>query len=505
MKKRSRKRIEAPKPSTILMKENECKKKKKMNEGEWKAKLQWLKLGDDNTAFFHHSINHRVRSNIINFLHMNGEDYDPDRIQQGKLLDLTFSDDGIKNALWSIPDEKALGLDGFNSKFYKASWSIVGNDVISAIKVFFLTGKMLKSRNTTTITLIPKVQCPSYPRDFRTISCCHAQGAFVAARNIMHNISLCQDLVRHYTRKNCAPSCLMKIDLCKAYDTMSWQFIKEVLVVLNFPHTFIKIIMMCITSTSYVLMLNGTPTPVFSVKRSPQQEDPLSPLLFVIGMKYMSRILRNAEGTFDFHPRCKTIKFSHLCFADDVMLFSKLAIYTAGIPTDIWEEIRTTSQFTYGSLPFKYLGVPLSSKRLSIVHFEQIPDKMTWRIRAWSAKNLSYAARLQLINSVLMGISTYWCQMFILPRRVLRLLISFVVPFYGLVCMIHKNLSIWVHGVYTKGDRWEIFNAPITASWTLKKIFGVKDLLLTWIGFQFQRLVLSVGWLLLRSLRQRTN
>ena len=39
-----------------------------------------------------------------------------------------------------------------------------------------------------------------------------------------------------------------------------------------------------------------------------------------------------------------------------------------------------------------------------------------------------------------------------------------------------------MHGVYTKGDRWEIFNAPITASWTLKKIFGVKDLLLTWIG-----------------------
>ena len=92
---------------------------------------------------------------------------------QGKLLDLTFSDDEIKNALWSIPNEKASGLDGFNSKFYKAFWSIVGNDVISAIKLFFLTGKMLKSWNTNTITLIPKVQCPSHPRDFRPISCCH--------------------------------------------------------------------------------------------------------------------------------------------------------------------------------------------------------------------------------------------------------------------------------------------------------------------------------------------
>ena len=117
---------------------------------------------------------------------------------------------------------------------------------------------MLKSWNKTTISLIPKIQCPSNPKDYRPISCCHvlykcisklvcsrlklvlgdlidqAQGAFVAGRNIMHNILLCQDLVKHYSRKNCAPSCLLKIDLCKAYNTMSWQFIKEMLVVLNF-------------------------------------------------------------------------------------------------------------------------------------------------------------------------------------------------------------------------------------------------------------------------------
>ena len=104
---------------------------------------------------------------------------------------------------------------------------------------------------------------------------------------------------------------------------MNWQFSKEMLVVLNFPHTFIKIIMTCITSTSYVLMLNYTPTPVFSAKRGLRQGDPLSPFLFVIGMEYLFRILRNAEGTFDFHPRFKIIKLSHLCFADDLMLFCK--------------------------------------------------------------------------------------------------------------------------------------------------------------------------------------
>ena len=212
---------------------------------------------------------------------------------------------------------------------------------------------------------------------------------------------------------------------------------------------FIKIIMTCITSTSYVIMLNGIPTPIFRAKRGLRQEDPLSPLLFVIGMEQLSRIQRSVEGTFHFHPKCKTIKHSHLCLADDLMLFckghvssirslchclhlfsqtsglqgnsAKSAIYTTGVPNVIIAELKDLSQFTYGSLPLKYLGVLLSSKRLSMVDCEQITDKMTWRIRAQSVKHLSYAARLQLINSVLMGISTYWCQMFILACCVIHI------------------------------------------------------------------------------------
>lgn len=47
-----------------------------------KAKLRWIALGDDNTAFFHRSISHRARNNRITFLHVNGEDiFDTDRIQ----------------------------------------------------------------------------------------------------------------------------------------------------------------------------------------------------------------------------------------------------------------------------------------------------------------------------------------------------------------------------------------------------------------------------------------
>ena len=46
---------------------------------------------------------------------------------------------------------------------------------------------------------------------------------------------------------------------------------------------------------------------------------------------------------------------------------------------------------------------------------------MTARIRTWHARNLSYLARLQLVNSVLMSISNYWSQTIVLPKRTLRL------------------------------------------------------------------------------------
>ena len=64
--------------------------------------------------------------NVIN----NGSLLNPD---QQNLLDLNFTPDEIKEAMWSIPEDKAPRLDGFNSGFYKTTWEIVGTDVVKAV------------------------------------------------------------------------------------------------------------------------------------------------------------------------------------------------------------------------------------------------------------------------------------------------------------------------------------------------------------------------------------
>lgn len=71
-------------------------------------------------------------------------------------------------------------------------------------------------------------------------------------------------------------------------------------------------------------------------------------------------------------------------------------------------------------LPFKYLGVPLSSRNLDVYQYESLIDKFFSRIRHWTAKLLSYTGSLQLIKSVLFSITAYLMQVFLMPKKVIK-------------------------------------------------------------------------------------
>lgn len=134
----------------------------------------------------------------------------------------------------------------------------------------------------------------------------------------------------------------MKIDLRKAYDMVRWEFIEEMILGYGFPEKFIKLIMVCVTTTKFSLKVNGGNYGYFEGRRGLRQGDPISPLLFVMIMEYLSRILgkMSALPNFRFHPMCKKQKLTHLIFADDLMIFCK------GNETSIKRVMETLKHFS---------------------------------------------------------------------------------------------------------------------------------------------------------------
>lgn len=136
---------------------------------------------------------------------------------------------------------------------------MVGKKICRAVKQFFQTGEIPGGVNATTIALVPKIDTPMKVSDFRPITCCNVlykciskiltsriksvlgsivdknQSAFIPRRHIIDNILVAQELMREYDRKYGVSRCALKIDLQKAYDTISWKFLEDCLIFFGFP------------------------------------------------------------------------------------------------------------------------------------------------------------------------------------------------------------------------------------------------------------------------------
>lgn len=350
----------------------------------------------------------------------------------------------------------------------------VGNDVVRAIKSFFASGCLLREVNATAIALIPKVQNPKKLKDYRPISCCNTiykciskiianrikpvlphrrckqQTAFVEGRRIGDNILLAQELLRNYHRDQGRPRCALKVDLMKAYDTVRWDFVLAVLRTIGFPNKVVQWIMECVTTTRFSVMINGELNGFFPGGRGLRQGDPMSPYLFVLAMEAFSGLMNSmvSEGKLKFHWKCDKEKISHLCFADDLLIFCKGEIHSVscvaqclevfrqlsglspnpdksnvfmcGIAANVGEQILSLLGYNAGCLPVRYLGVPLISSRLKGSDCRALVDRIIARAKSWTCRALSYAGRLQLVKIILFAIQVYRSSIFILPKAVIK-------------------------------------------------------------------------------------
>lgn len=82
--------------------------------------------------------------------------------------------------------------------------------------------------------------------------------------------------------------------------------------------------------------------------------------------------------------------------------------------------IDTLLRFQTGTLPAKFLGVPLISTKLCSADCYPLIEKITRTVASWTNKFLSYSGRLQLIQSILFAIQSYWSAFFIFPAVTIK-------------------------------------------------------------------------------------
>lgn len=129
-----------------------------------------------------------------------------------------------------------------------------------------------------------------------------------------------------------------------------------------------------------------------------------------------------AGSGFKFHHRCSKLQITHLCFTNDLLIFSevdkssisiiqvalwefeslsglkanpsKSFMFCSGISLSMKAALLDSLQMKEGKLPFRYLGVPLISSKMFADDCKSLIDKISSQIGSWTSRNLSFARRL---------------------------------------------------------------------------------------------------------------
>lgn len=97
----------------------------------------------------------------------------------------------------------------------------------------------------------------------------------------------------------------------------------------------------------------------------------------------------------------------------------KTYLFLAGLNPEETEALDIFG-FQRGSLPIRYLGLPLMHKKLRKSEYSPLTDKIKAKLNSWTVRCLSFAGRLQLISSVIYSLVNFWFTAFCLPKGCLK-------------------------------------------------------------------------------------
>jgi hypothetical protein len=492
----------------------ELDERKEHEEILWrqKSRVQWLKEGEKNTKFFHRSMVHRRYINKITQLEdaQGNPIRDHDRIaeelinyykdlltepiddrmptihkitrnipslvtqEHNEALTRPITQEEVDQAVKEMPPGKAPGPDGFTTDFFHYCWPMIREEVWQVVEESRTSGQVLSAFNATFLMLILKEERVTHPKQYRPIALCNViykiitkvismrlkpilpfiiskeQVGYVEGRKIMDSVILAHEVI-HSLKTTRTPGMLIKLDLSKAFDRISWKYMCSLLEAFGFDSHWVAWIMRLTSSTFFSILVNGVPSQPFSPTRGIRQGDPLSPFLFVIMVEGLGRYLKASvvEGSLKGLPLHNIQPTpSHSQFVDDTLLMNtptsqeatklnsiltdfveasgmalnldKSQLYFFNTPVAIQNHISRLLGIPKSSLPSNYLGIPLTGESARNISWDNLLLSISNRLNNWTFRSLNLAARLVLLKYVLQAFPTYLFTTLAAPQSVIR-------------------------------------------------------------------------------------
>eukprot|EP00253_Pinus_taeda_P025653 PITA_25653 len=476
-----------------------------------KSRIKWLREGEKNTKFFHNTTVQRRMHNLIS--HIQNEQGERVETHEGieenflsyfqkahqepnvdklpaieKILPLIpklitpdhnhlllqpIQLNEVDLAVKNLKSGKAPGLDGFTSDFFHHFWDLIQIEVWQLVEESRALRWMYPGLNATFLALIPKTADANKPKKYRPIALCNItykivskvianrlkpllpllispeQSGYVEGCQITDGIILTHEIL-HSLKQSKKPGMLLKIDLSKAFDSISWLYIQKNLNAFGFDHSWTRWIISLLSSSFFSILINGIPYATFRPSRGIRQGEPLSPFLFVIVAEGLGRILKstalshNLKGlSFNNSPA-----FTHQQFVDDNMLFGhpsvqearnlrdllsifsdatgalinqiKSQIFFFITPVTTQNSIAKILGFTIAKLPSKYLGAPMIASALKHAAWTDLLDNFEAKLSLWTHRALNMASRIILIKAILQYLPLYLFTLLAAPKWVIK-------------------------------------------------------------------------------------
>ncbi|GJS54022.1 RNA-directed DNA polymerase, eukaryota [Tanacetum coccineum] len=342
----------------------------------------------------------------------------PNRInvEQNLILERKVSKEEIKKAVWDCGVDKVPGRMLYRFGFYRRYWDTIEKEVIEVVSYFLTKGTFPKGGNASFIALIPKMQDAKVVRDYRPICLIgslykiiakilanrlvgvlgdlvnEVQSAFIANRQILDGPFILDELI-HWCKSKKRQTMIFKVDFEKAYDSVRWDYLDDVLHKFGFGSKWRHWIQNCLQSSKgSILSLHLSFQNV--VNEGQWSESNIHTMILALDCFFKASGLR-----LNLHKS----KIMGIAVEDELVSRAALKMGCSTLKA-----------------PFSYLGIKVGGSMSRIKAWDDIVEKLQSRLSKWKMNTLSAGGRLTLVKSVLSSTPIYYMSMYKVPSQVLK-------------------------------------------------------------------------------------